>query len=233
MPESSPEEVVQGLSFRSTTRGPVKRLAAFDKSRHTVPDSVNQATSTFLARLVSDELATEAERLFQDVRAAFGYKRKAISLSIGSPSAVLTATDFVFELAYSLSEDDPSDWTLTRSLHPKTGGGFLRRGACDQVFAGMFEDLVFAFSRVVDIEAIIDAVESLGEADSLRVDYPSDCEECELTVRDVDAKVRVTASSLEMLFPQAGAPSELLDGFLAVRRRFRMAEAGVLGGLLG
>jgi hypothetical protein len=233
MPASSSEEVVQGLSFRSTTRGPVKRLAAFDKSRHTVPDAVNAATSAFLARLVADELAAEAERVFQDVRAAFGYKRRAITLSVGSPAAVLTATDFVLELSYSLAADDPSDWTLIRSLHPKTGGDFLRRAACDQTFAGMFTDLVFTFARAVDIESIVDAVESLGEADSLRVDYPSDCRECELTVPDVDAKVRVTASSLEMVFPQAGAPAELLDGFLAVRRRFRMAEAGVLGGLLG
>jgi hypothetical protein len=227
------EDVVQGLSFRASTTGAVKRLAAFDKSRHTVPDAVNQATSAFLARLVADELAAEAERAFQEARAAFGYKRRAIELSVGSPIAVLTATDFVLELAYGLAERDPAEWTLTRSLHPRSDSGFLRRAECDRIFAGMFTDLVFSFSRAVDIEAVIDAVEALDEDHDLHVDYPSDCRDCTLTVPDVDATVRVTANGLEMAFPRGGAPAEQLDGFMAVRQRFRMAESTLLGGLLG
>jgi hypothetical protein len=233
MSASPSEETLRGLAFRATSSGAVKRLAAFDKSRHTVPDAANPATNAFLSRLVADELADESERLFQEVRATLGYKRRALSLSVGTPLAVLTATDFVLELAYALSEDDPAEWTLTRTLHPKSGSHFLRRSECDRIFAGAFTDLVFTFARAVDIEAVIDAVEALDEDDDLQVDYPSDCRDCELTVADVDAKVRITANALEMVFPLGGAPSELLDGFLAVRSRFRMAEAGVLGGLLG
>jgi hypothetical protein len=225
-------EVLQRLSFRSARSGPVKRLDAFDKSRHTVPDAVNAATNGFLAKLVADELATEAESIFQAVRGAFGYKRKEMSLSVGSPVAELTTPDFVFELAYALNEADPAEWTLTRTLHPKTGGEFLHRPECAELFAGQFTDLVFGFAQAVRVEAVIDAIEELEDSTGLKVDYPSDCRDCELSVEGVAATVRLTASTLEMVFPQPGAPGELLDAFLAVRHRFRVAEDAVLAGLI-
>jgi hypothetical protein len=228
-----PPNVIERLSFRSRTLGRVKLLEAFDKSRHTVPDAVNPATSGFLAKLCADELQTEAENFFQKTRATFGYKRKEISLSVASPMAELTTTDFVLELAYALHEADPSEWSLTRTLHPKTGGTFLQRPECDELFAGLFCDLVFALSQGVQIDAVIDAVEELGDPEGLRVDYPSDCSECELTVPDVEAKVRMTGGTLEMVFPRPGCPRELLAGFLAVRHRFRLTEDVVLRGVIG
>jgi hypothetical protein len=62
--------------------GAIKALRGFDKSRHSVPDAVNAATTAFLSRLCAAELAEEAEGMFQRARAALGYKRAGITLDV-------------------------------------------------------------------------------------------------------------------------------------------------------
>ena len=63
-------------------------------------------------------------------------------------------------------------------------------------------------------------IEALERGDGIAVSYPSDCRECEIAVDGVEAKVRCTAASLEMIFPRAAGPAELMDAFAAVRDAF-------------
>ena len=80
---------------------------------------------------------------------------------------------------------------------------------------------------------MIDAIEALEAQDDggLRVSYPSDCSECEIVVAGVDARVRCTGGSLEVVFPRGSGPAELMEGFAAVRGAFAISK--VLGGLIG
>ena len=78
---------------------------------------------------------------------------------------------------------------------------------------------------------MIDAIEGLDDESQLQVDYPSDYSECTIRVEDVDATVRCTGASLDMVFPQAGAPRDLLAEFAAVRSAFGISKA--LAGLMG
>jgi hypothetical protein len=64
----------------------------------------------------------------------------------------------------------------------------------------------------------------------MTVSYPSDCRECVIRVEGVDAAVRCSGGTLEMVFPRAGAPHELLAGFAVVRGAFQVNR--VLAGLL-
>ena len=231
MAAANNEGPVRGIDFRAHSSGWVKGLDGFDKSRHSVPDSVCPATTAFLARLCARELAEGAEALFQAARAAFGYKRREMDLSIGSPGALLRTPDFSFEWAYALDDDDPSAWKLAQTLCA-VDGGVVRRPEFDALFAGKFSELVFTFGGAVGVETVIDAVEDLDASSGLTVDYPSDCRDCVLSVEGVAATVRIEPSSLRMVFPRNGSPAELLDGFLAVRDRFRLTRQGVLSGLL-
>jgi hypothetical protein len=232
MAEVKNEAVVHGIDFRVRSSGRVKALDGFDKARHSVPDSVCPATTAFLARLCARELGDDAERLFQAARAALGYKRREMELSVGSPTALLRTPDFSLEWNYELNDLDASEWMLTKILSPSSGD-IVRRPAFEGLFSGQFTDLVFTFSGAADIEAVIDAVEDLDAVSGLRVDYPSDCRECVLSVEGVSAHVKIEPASLRMAFPKNGSPAELLDGFVAVRDRFRLAKQGILAGLLG
>lgn len=214
------------------TTGAVKRLSGFKKDRHTVPDAVNAATQAFLARLGEGELTEEAEQWFQKIREAFAYKRRDLSVAVAPGAARLEARDFVFELGWALSDADPSNYEITRTLSAVQSGGWLQRPECDAVFSGTFTHLVFELKKGVSVEAVVDAVEALPEGDALAVDYPSDCHECTLRVSDVAVEVRCTGATLELVAPRASSPRELVETFGAVRDAFRLTRDGVLAGLV-
>lgn len=215
--------------------GAVKSLRGFDKSRHSVPDAVNAATSGFLARLCAAELAEEGEALFQRARTALGYKRAAIALEVGAAQAVLTTKDFCWELSYTLEASAPSRYVILRSLHSLRSGDLARLEAFNDLFARQFDAVVFDLARGVRVEAVIDAVEALDPevADALQVEYPSDCSRCTLRLPAVTARVECDGASLSLRLPKVGSPGECLREFDAVRAAFRLSRDTVLAGLLG
>lgn len=218
-----PSSIVAGLGFVGRSGGAVKSLAGFQKGRHILPTAANPTTNAFLAKLCATELEETAEAFFQSARAALGYKRLELTLQVASPSAVLTAKDFTFEIAYALEESDPARYAVTQTLHDLRHAELVRQPGFDSVFTGRFTELTFALKKGVQVEAVIDLVEALGTDTRLAVSYPSDCGECTLTVAGVEAAVRCTGATLDLVFPSAGSPAELLDGFAAVRAAFALS----------
>lgn len=207
-------------------------MSGFRKGMHRVPEVVTAAAQGFLAKLCADELSEEAEALFQNARGALKYKRKDISLEVTPPGAALTSKDFVVEWEYHFVEGDPTRWEMTRSLREIRRGELVRDPAFDGLFAGQFEAVEFSLVKGVSVEAVIDAVEEVDGKGGLRVDYPSDCSECTLTVEGVEAAVRCDGATLAMAFPRSGSPRELLEAFGAVRGAFAITKNRVLAGLL-
>jgi hypothetical protein len=243
-----PRTFISQVSLVGRSDGAFKALRGFDRKRHTEPDAVNQATSSFLAKLCAPELAEVAEAFFQSARSALAYKRKDIALDVTSPLAVLSAKDFTLEIAYELDPVDPSSITITRTLHSIKNGDLLRVAEFDALFAGQFTAIAFALKKGVRVEAVIDAVEALAAAEDeagntggagdveaagrLWVDYPSDCSQCTLTVAGVGAAVVCDGATLEMRFDKAGSPRELVEAFAAVRKAFALTKDRALAGLL-
>lgn len=227
-----PNEFVSRLSLAGCSRGAVKSLGGFRKQHHTVPDAVNAATLAFLGKLCAAELAAEGERFYQKARQVFGYKRTDLVLEVTSPAAILTAKDFTLELAYALEAANPANYSITRTLHTLRAGTQADRPEFDELFAAVFTSIVFGLAKGVRVEAVIDAVEELGGAGGLTVAYPSDCRHCVLAVAGVNAEVVCDGATLEMRFPRAGAPRELVAAFREVRSAFALTKNRVLAGLL-
>ncbi len=225
-----PSSVVAGIAFIGRGGGTVKTLGGFKKSHHTLPDAANAATNAFLGKICAGELAAEAETMFQAVRAGLGYKRKEVALSIASPTAVLTAKDFVVEIVYALEAAAPVRYAVTTTLRELRSAALARTGEFSAVFARKFSEISFALKRGAQVEAVIDAIEGLEDS-GLAVSYPSDCRECEIGVAGVDARVRCTADSLEVVFPRTSSPGELIEAFAAVRGAFAINRT--LAGLIG
>ncbi len=231
-PAEFPGVFISRISLVGRSAGRVKMLAGFKKQHHTVPDAVNAATEGFLARLCAGELAEEAEKIYQAAKAAFGYKRRELTLDVATPVAVLTAKDFTFELAYALQADDPAGYDVTRTLHSLSESEGAVRPEFNGLFAAGFSGIVFDLVKGVAVEAVIDAVEARAGEDGLAVNYPSDCRHCVIQVDGVDAEVVCDGATLELRFPRAGSPAELVAAFAAVRSAFALSKNRVLAGLL-
>jgi hypothetical protein len=225
-----PSNIVAGISFVGRGGGWVKALGGFKKGHHTVPDAANATTNAFLGKLCAGELATEAEGFFQAVRAGLNYKRKDVSLDVASPGAVLTAKDFMLEIFYALEEADPARYAVTTTLRELRDAELARRDAFAAIFSGRFSEISFALKNGARVEAVIDAIEALDGEGGLAVGYPSDYRDCEIGVAGVDARVRCTDASIDLVFPRAGSPGELIEAFAAVRGAFAVSKA--LSGLI-
>lgn len=223
---------VAAVSLVGHGAGAVKNLDGFRKPHHTVPDAVNAVTTAFLGKLCAGELTEEGEDYFQRTKAALGYKRADLSLDVTSPVAVLTAKDFTLEIAYALEASDPAAYRITRTLHSLRDGEMVHREEFDRLFAGAFTTIVFTLAKGVKVEAVVDAIEARPAGDPLQVSYPSDCRHCVLTVEGVAAEVVCDGATLEMRFPRAGSPREMIAAFLAVRSAFALTKDRVLAGLL-
>lgn len=225
MPDELPTQVIASVAFVGRSGGQVKALTGFRKGHHTLPDAANAVTNAFLGKICGAELTEEAEKLFQSVRAGLEYKRKEIALSVTSPLAVLTAKDFAVEIFYALEERDPERFAVTTTLRDLADIDLARRAEFAGIFAGRFAEISFALKKGVRVEAVIDAIEALDGEGGLSVTYPSDCRDCTLRVAGVEAEVRCTGATLEMIFPRGAAPAELIDAFAAVREAFQISKA--------
>ncbi len=223
-------KTLSGISLVGRSEGLVKALGGFRKDRHSVPDAVNAVTQAFVARLGEGEIREESEKLFQTARTAMGYKRTEITLGVGKGQALLTAKDFVWELALSLQEADPERYHLVRTLHGIRSADIIGMGGFDGLWRGAFSTLVFSLARGVAVEAVIDAIEGLDPEGGTRlsVTYPSNCRDCLVTVPGVDARVRCTGATLEVEFPRGATPRELIEMFASVREAFLLTRAAAL-----
>jgi hypothetical protein len=231
-PTSSSHPFVSRISLVGRDTGLVKNLGGFRKQHHTVPDSVNAATTAFLGKICSGELGDEAEQYYQRAKTAMGYRRADLTIEISSPGAVLTTRDFTLELAYALVKPDPASYERIRTLHSLRGAELVKQPEFNGLFAAGFSSMVFNLAKGVKVEAVIDAVEARGTASGLTVSYPSDCRQCRLMVAGVAAEVSCDGATLEMQFARAGSPAELVEAFLAVRSAFILSKDPVLAGLL-
>lgn len=231
MPPRPLSHLIAEIAFIGRSGGAVKTLPGFKKGHHTLPDVANAVTNGFLAKICESELASDAEQLFQGIREALGYKRRDLSLVVSSPVAMLQAKHFALEIQYALDETQPASYAVTTTLRNLDDAELARGAPLNDVFAGRFSEISFALQKGASVEAVVDAIESLDGEGGFLVTYPSDCHECTIRMAGVDAEVRCTGASLDLVFPRAGSPAELIAAFTLLREAFQISK--VLAGLIG
>ena len=225
MSDEIPRRVIASIAFVGRASGQVKTLAGFKKGHHSVPDAANAVTNAFLGKICGPELSDEAERLFQGIRTGLEYKRKDLVLAVTSPLATLTAKDFTLEIAYALEEREAARFAVTTTLRELRELEVARGEAFSRIFAGMFSEISLSLQKGARVEAVIDGIEGLNREGGISVNYPSDYRDCVIRVEGVDADVRCTGASLDLIFPRNGSPAELIDAFASVREAFQISKA--------
>ena len=222
MVHSSSTSLVATLTLAGRTWGEVRRLDGFDKKRHSVPDQVNGATQAFLAKLCGQEIAEEGEAFFRSCRSVFGYKRRDLSLSIGTGTALLETKDFALELRCELDAEDPSRYFIESELTRVAGRDLLESDELAEAIGPRFDRLRLGIAGSLSVAAVIDAVED-DESGDLSVDYPSDCSMCAVRIEEVDAEIVVDGSTVELRFPRLATGANLIAAYDEIGGRF--AEA--------
>ncbi|MDQ8182731.1 hypothetical protein [Pelagicoccus sp. SDUM812005] len=225
MKEVDAKGLVSSLAIVGRMQGEVRRLAAFDKKRHTVPDRVCGATQAFLEKLCEEELTEEAEALFQAAREQFGYKRKEISLEVGAGFARLETKDFVLELRYELLEEEPSDYVVETCVKDVASRDLLESAPFNAAVGRRFDRLRCGLAGRVSVESVIDAVEE-DESGERRVDYPSDCSSCTVTIEGIAGEIFVDGAVLEVRYGKLTTAGELMETFERIGSAF-LAAAGL------
>ena len=231
MADELPIRIVAGIDFVGRSGGPVKTLSGYRKGQHSLPTAATPATQLFLGKICASELAQQAERLFQEVRTGLGYKRKEITLSVATPNAILAARDFGLEIGYALDGGDASRYVVTTTLRELRDAEIARGAAFTRIFAGAFSEISLALRNAASVEDVIDAIEGLGPDSGLTVQYPSDYRDCSISVAGIDAEVRCTGATLDIVFPRGGSPWELIEAFAEIRHAFQVSKT--LRGLIG
>jgi hypothetical protein len=142
-----------------------------------------------------------------------------------SPLATLTAKVFTLESAYTLDEREPARFAVTTTLRELREVEVARGEAFSRIFAGMFSEICLALQKGARVENVIDVIEGLDGEGGLSVNYPSDYSQCVIRVDGVDADVRCTGATLDLIFSRSGSPAELIDAFASVREAFQISKA--------
>lgn len=204
----SGEGIVRSIAFVGRTRGLVKRLPGFDKSRHTIPKWSGDRAQQFIGTIASSELQEWGEALFSDLREAMGYKRKDLRLTFAVGEALMESKDFVLKRRYLLDEDALSEYTVETELMELASVDLVKYSEFNDAVGPLFDRLRCAFRKEQSVEEVIDAIEEAADSGIL-VDYPSNCENCEARIENMDASFVFDSISVTVQLPRFCSPKEL------------------------
>jgi len=203
--------------------GPVHKLPSFDKKRHTLPTVNNEYTQAFLGRLIEDELTAMVEERFKELRGKLQYKRREISATCQSPSALIQTKDFDYEFNYELDPDSPNIYRLQQKLVNLSNPHLLDVDAFNQQFTETFDTIVIEFKNNLNIERIIDAFED-DESATWTLDYPSDYTYCTVEVPETAACIHFTHHALNIQAANRQSPRELYQHYQKLRSQFNAIQ---------
>ena len=205
------------------TLGPVNRLPAYDKKRHTLPAESNDYTRAFLARLIEDLLIGMVEERFKVLRQSLQYKRREISATCQTPAALIQTKDFDYELQYDLDPDSPHFYRLQQSLINLTNTELLQIDAFNLQFVETFDAVIIDFLDTINIESIIDAFEEDNNP-AWSLDYPPDCSYCKVVVPDTAVEIHFTHNHLKFQFSHKQSPRELHQNCQELRNQLAAVQ---------
>ena len=216
--------MIQSISLEGIQLlGPVNRLPAFDKKRHTLPAESNDYTRAFLARLIEDQLSGIVEERFKALRQSLHYKRRDISATCQSPCALIQTKDFDFELLYDLDPDSPHLYRLQQRLINLTNTDLLQIDVFNLQFVETFDAVLIDLSDTLNIESIVDAFEE-DDNPVWALDYPPDCSCCKVAVPETAVEIHFSQSHLKFQFSHKQSPREIHQNCQQLRNQLTAVQ---------
>lgn len=208
-------EVIQGLRsaiFRGEKYGKIERLSGFLKGRHKVPDRVYPAGTSFVQNVGSEEVKRAANDLHDEIKSAYGYTRKQLTLENSGGEASIISPDFRVDIMISQDADDASRYRILLEVSNFRSPDVVTTENFDTVFARHCDALVVQFEQPISLEEKIDQIEEVDELkDYLR--YEADLSEFNLVVPGSNLQIRMTGTEAVFHIPGCRNVKLLLEDF--------------------
>lgn len=216
-PKSS--ERLQNVSLVHYQRDQVRRLPAFNKKTHKVPDEVNSRTEAFVAKIAAQPVREDLDRVFAALRSAFRFKRAEIeSTDWDAGSGAITTPYFRYVSSVSQDEQVAEEVVWKRDISQITDLDQVLTENFAEAFGEVFDTVEFAPDTPIDLEEVVDRVESI-EDERVWIDYDRHLTWCEVTLEDCDEKVRITQDSFRIIHGQSQSPRVLVDSLFRIQNR--------------
>lgn len=207
------------VSLANRQQDQVRRLPGFKKKTHHVPDQVNSHTQTFVAKLAADQVREDLDRVFGELRAAFRFKRTEVQSTDWDEGSGVITTPY-FRYTSSVFQDpnaaDESIWQ--RDVSEITDTNHLLSDCFVEVFGSLFDTVEFTPPEPIDLEAIIDRVESIDD-DRMWIEFDRQITFCEVAIEGHEEKIHITRESFRIVHPKAETPRKLIDSLFRVQNR--------------
>jgi hypothetical protein len=209
------------LILTGSTEYPVWKLSGFAK-HHSVPEDVSDATERFVARIASQEVEEEIDKVFQLLRTKIGYSRKDLTSQVDLGAGSIITPDFDYSVSVTLDPNDPSTAVLKRELSNIKTPQLIDSSAFGEVFAKRFSTLELQLKQRIRIDEWVDKIESLkrqGRLADVRIDYPKDCSYCEIRFAKFDPTVVLRETTCEISQPFVEPPVTLFKNLIEAQQR--------------
>lgn len=171
------------------THGRIRKLKGFLKYHH-LPDAQSEATQDFVRKVGTEDVKALADQLYNDIREAFGYKRREFNYTCGEGLAEISTPDFDAQLRIDHDADDPKSYVLTTELTALHNNEVAFNPALHACFNQHCEILSVTFPTSINVEDKIDAIEE-NEVLADFLSYEPDGSSFELKLPDLDLHIRV------------------------------------------
>ena len=178
--------------FSGEELGNIKSLSGF-KKYHRLPDSINNATDSFVKKIGHEEITEYSDNLFKSLKKAFGYKRRDIEMNDDYESISIITKDFSVNIGIEINPDDYTEYIINTEVEEIQNPISIKSKEFNDVFADTFNSLTFQFDKSFDIEKLIDAIEDINDEDVISVDYPGDISSCTIAISGVDHDIYITS----------------------------------------
>jgi hypothetical protein len=205
---------IEKISFFSGTYNRVKNLPGFQKG-HIVPTYIGSSPNSFIKEKGHGIIEGEISRISKELKEKLGYKRKDIRSSVDKGAGSIETNDFDYSIELSQAQHDPGQFVVIRRMENITNDELLSKAEFNAIFAAQFDNLVFDLSSQVDINELIDAIESLENDYPITVEYDAsqlDC--CIIRFESLrDFAIEVCPDSFSITTSYKTSPDKLISSF--------------------
>jgi hypothetical protein len=210
--------------FRGTEGGSITRLSGFQKRSHKVPDRHSDAADGFVRRIGDPEVTGLANAIHDQLKDAFKYKRKDLTLDLDTGTATITTPDFNVDIAIAQDPVDEGQYVQTVSVSSFRTPGVVFEERFQSVFSDHCDTMVIDFTRKMSIADRVDQIED-DETLADYLSYEADLSSLTLELPNPKLRLRMTATSIEVSVPNARDIGRLLKNYK--RATEMLTSAGV------
>jgi hypothetical protein len=204
--------------FRKEWIGKIKDLAGYRKT-HSLPDRANEWARKFVNRIAAADIKADLDSLYDRVREQFEYKRKEVDVACDRDGfGFIRTPDFDYSVSIAVNPEEPTEVIWRRELSRLSGRAFVESPPFQVVFGTLFDQLVFEFTKPVDVGEFVDRLEE-SPLEGVKIQVASDANTAVITLAGFTGKVLLTPSSVT-IEGQLGNPANLLEQFLRFLSQF-------------